>query len=149
MDTSIWRALYTIDPKFRERIKPLFSCLRLMFRDDPKTFIMALTVAIEKKRYKFARNLLDNDASHICLEDLEKSMDDVLSRYLSDVVEKKLWDLQKDNITELISLRERVRNIVRNNTHLDGELAFNDAQFINELKDVHTSLVSLERQINR
>jgi hypothetical protein len=149
MDTSIWRALYTIDPKFRDRIKPLFSCLKLMFRDDPKAFIMALTVTIEKRRYKFARNLLDNDASHICLEDLEKSVNDVLSRYLSDVVDKKLWDLQKDNITELISLRERVRNIVKDNTHLDGELTFNDEQFIKELKGVHTSLISLEQQINR
>jgi CRISPR/Cas system-associated protein Csx1 len=149
MDTSIWSALHIISPESRDRVKPIFSCLKLMFKDDPKTFIEALMMTIVKKRYKFARNLFDNNASHICLEDLRKSVDDVLQRYLSDIVEKKLWDSQKDNIAELISLRERVRNIVKNNTHLDGELTFNEDEFINELRDVHTSLVTLEQQIIR
>jgi hypothetical protein len=145
MDTSIWSALYIINPDSRSKVRPIFSCLRLLFKDDPKTFIEALSMTIVKGRYKFAKNLLDNDASHICFEDLRKSIDDVLQRYVSDLIENKLWSSQKNDILEVISLRERIRDIVKNNAHHNGELMFNDDQFINELKDIQASLINLEQ----
>lgn len=142
MDTSIWSALQIIDPDTKDRVKPIFSCLRLLFKDRPKTFVEALIMIIENKRYKFAKNMLDSTASHICFEDLRKSIDDVLQRWVSDLIEDKLWSSQKTNILDLIELRERIRGVVTNNAHHNGELVFDDDQFINELNSIRSSLVS-------
>ena len=142
MDASIWSALYMIYPDAKDRVRPIFSCLRLLFKDKPKTFVEALIMVIAHKKYKFARNLLDSRASLICFEDLIKSIDDVLQRYVSDLIYTKVWSSQKDNVVELMGLRERIRDAAMRNAKHNGELVFNDDQFINELNSIHTSLVS-------
>lgn len=140
MDASIWIALYHINNNFQNNIYPIFSSLRLLFKDNPLKFIDALTQVIAKKRYKFVKNVVDSVAARICYEDLLSSIDDVLQRTLSDLINENNWASQKDNYIELISLRERLRNVVEKNTTHNGELSFSEEQFINDLKDIHTLL---------
>jgi hypothetical protein len=146
MDTSIWSALYITDPRFKDRIIPIFGSLRLMFRDEPLVFIDALTMTIAKKRYKFAKNVADADASRVCYEDLVRSVDDVLQRKLSDLIDTANWSSRKDNYIQLIALREQVRNIVKSNTKHNGELSFDEPQFIKDLTEVRKILSTIEQQ---
>ena len=148
MDTCIWSALYIVNPNLKGRIVPIFSCLRLLFKDEPRVFIEALKMTILKKRYRFAKNILDSDASRICYEDLMKSVDDVLQRYVSDLIENANWSAKKENFTELIELRGRIRDLVKNHTHYNGEFSFDDAEFIKELKQIEDSFINLEQQTN-
>jgi hypothetical protein len=140
MDASIWLALYTINRDLQKNIYPIFSSLRLLFKDDPLTFINALTLVISKKRYKFVKNILDTVAAQICYEDLLSSIDDVLQRPLSDLIKVNSWSEQKNNYMQLFSVRERLRHLVQNNTKHNGELSFDEDKFINDLKAIQTSL---------
>jgi hypothetical protein len=142
MDASIWAALYEVDPSTKDRVRPIFSCLRLLLKDKPKTFIDALILVVSNQRYKFARNLLDSKASQICLQDLIRCIEDVLQRYVSDLITTKAWASEKDHIVELMDLNERIRDVVRKNVHHNGELVFTEDQFIKELNGIQASLVS-------
>ncbi len=146
MDTSIWMALYIINPKLKDNILPIFSSLKLLFRDEPLTFIDALSMTITKKRYKFTKNLADSAVARICYEDLLNSIDDVLQRYLSDLIEANNWSAEKSNYIQLMTLREQIREVVKKNSSHNGELCFKDDQFINDLKGIRQILSGITSQ---
>jgi hypothetical protein len=148
MDTAIWAALRLTIPNSKERILPVFSSLRIIFKDEPNTFIDALVNTISGKRYKFAKNISNSDASRVCYDDLDKSIDDVLSRYISSLVDDAKWSSSKVFI-DLIKLRDNARKVVAANTAFNGELSFNDDQFIKELKGIKVSLNTIEEQIKK
>jgi hypothetical protein len=146
MDACIWTALYIINPNLKDRIVSIFTYLRLIFKDEPKTFIESLRKVIEK-RHKFAKDLLGSTASRICYIDLEKSVDDVLQRFISDVISKPLQTAQKDNVTELFNLKIKIRDLVRKHTHYNETISFDEEEFIKELKEIENSFIKLEQYL--
>jgi hypothetical protein len=148
MDSGIWAALQVTTENYNYKIVPIFSSLKLLFKDEPIEFIKALSKVIETKKYKFAKNIVDTRASRICYDDLWKSIDNVLSRHIVELIEVQRWESAK-TFTDLIHLKQRVDALVSSSTIDAGVLSFDDSKFIKELKEVQESLNMIEQTITK
>lgn len=67
----------------------------LMFKDEPTLFINALIKTIQK-RHKFADSITGRFSSTVCFFDLEKAVETVLSRKISEQIEGEKLIIEKE-----------------------------------------------------
>lgn len=140
MDSQIWKTLIHVDPNQRQKIVTIFRYLAEIHRDHPDSFIDALIKTIEK-RHKFASEITGSFSSTICFFDLEKSVENVLARYVSDVIEQKRW---KDGAScaKLFNLKTRVRSLLSSNN--PTSISFDQGIFIRDLRSMKQEFINLK-----
>ena len=147
MDACIWMALNTVDSKFKEQIITIFRYLAMIYKNEPITFIETLIKIIEN-RFSFANDLVGNTASRICFDHLQGSVEQVLARYVSALIENANWSGEKDSFMKLFRLRIRIRNAITKYTRINETLTFCESEFINELNAIGQVLKSVEQTFN-